>query len=153
MIVNDTFKETMSLIPTSVAILWLTNDQGQILGCTISSFISVSVIQENEEIAFVLRSNSRTGQSIRSSQSFKISILNKDQIEIAKIFSEGMPIIELNAAIQSFPTWIDNSVCEFSLRIKQEIVLSNSTIFVARVNSFLSRPQLQPMVYSARKYF
>ena len=143
----------MSLIPTSVAIAWLTNDQGQIIGCTISSFISVSVIQESEEIAFVLRSNSRTGQSIRSSQKFKISILSKDQVEIAKIFSRGMQINDLNSAIQAFPKWIDNSVCEFSLKMKQEITLSNSIIFVASVSSFLSRPQLQPMVYSAREYF
>jgi flavin reductase (DIM6/NTAB) family NADH-FMN oxidoreductase RutF len=153
MIVNDEFKETMSLIPTSVAIAWLTNDQDQILGCTISSFISVSVIQQNEEIAFVLRSNSRTRQSIRSSKSFKISILSKDQIEIAKIFSRRMELNELNSALQSYRTWNDNSVCQFSLKLKQEINLPNSTIFVASVHSFLSRPNLQPMVYSAREYF
>jgi flavin reductase (DIM6/NTAB) family NADH-FMN oxidoreductase RutF len=152
MIVNDEFKETMSIIPTSVAIAWLTNDQGQILGCTISSFISVSVIQESEEIAFVLRSNSRTGQTIRSAKSFKISILSKEQIEIAKIFSMGMELNDLNSAILNHPTWVDNAVCQFSVKLKKEIHLSNSIIYVASVNSFLSRPSLQPMVYSAREY-
>ena len=92
MLANKEFKEAMSLIPTSVAVAWLTNDQHEILGCTISSFISISVEQENEMIAFVLRSNSRTGLSIGKSGSFNISILSRNQSEIASIFARGLPI-------------------------------------------------------------
>jgi flavin reductase (DIM6/NTAB) family NADH-FMN oxidoreductase RutF len=153
MAANIIFKEAMSLIPTSVAIVWLTSDQGQISGCTISSFISVSVIENDEEVAFVLRNNSRTGQSIKSSQNFKISILSREQFEIASVFSQGLQIIDLNLALQEHPMWHENSVCEFSLRMKQEIVLSHSTVFLAGVASFISRPHLKPLIYSAREYF
>ena len=149
---NDKFKEVMSLIPTSVAIAWIRNDQSEIFGCTISSFISVSVEKENEAIAFVLRNDSRTGYAISNSENFTISILSKDQVEIANIFSRGLPIAEMNSAIRTYPTWNDCSTCEFSLKLQRQILLSNSTIFIADVVSFLSRPRLEPLVYSARKY-
>jgi flavin reductase (DIM6/NTAB) family NADH-FMN oxidoreductase RutF len=152
MIENIKFKEAMSLIPTSVAIAWLANEKKQFFGCTISSFISVSIIQESEQVAFLLRTNSRTGERIRNSKNFKISILSKDQIEIAKIFSRGLGITELNLATEEYPLWFEESVCEFSLTMEQEVVLSNSTIFIANVTSFLSRPNLQPLVYIAREY-
>ena len=152
MLANNEFKEAMSLIPTSVAIAWLTNDQHEILGCTISSFISVSVEHENEMIAFVLRSDSRTGLSIGKSRTFNISILSRNQSEIASIFARGLSIEELNSSMKTHPTWNKDSVCEFSLRLQQEIVLRNSRIFIADVTSFCSRPTLDPLVYSARKY-
>ena len=153
MTANIKFKEAMSLIPSSVAIVWLKNDQDQLLGCTISSFISVSVIEKGEEVAFVLRNDSRTGQHIKSSQGFKISILSRDQIEIARIFSKGLQIDDLNSAIRKYPLWDENSICEFSLAMKQKIILSNSTIFLASVSSFVSNPELKPLIYATREYF
>lgn len=152
MLANDKFKEAMSLIPTSVAIVWLADERNQFFGCTISSFISVSVVQESEEVAFILRSNSRTGERIRNSKKFKVSILSRDQVEIAKLFSRGLSISEVNSSTELHPLWFEESICEFSLTIKQEISLSSSTMFIASVMSFLSRPNLQPLVYSAREY-
>lgn len=152
MFANNEFKEVMSLVPTSVAIVWYSSEQYGISGCTISSFISVSVEQENEMIAFVLKSNSRTGIIISKSKTFHISILSREQVEIANIFAKGLTISELNSYIKTHPTWTQNSVCEFAVKLSQEIVLPNSKIFIADVTSFLSRPTLEPLVYSARKY-
>lgn len=152
MTTNGNFKDAMSLVPTSVAIVWSTDEQNQVFGCTISSFISVSVIQDCEEVAFILRTNSKTGERIRNSKNFNISILNRNQQSIAKIFSQGLLSADLNLAIKANSMWFEESVCEFSLAMKQEIALENSTIFVASVKSFSSRPILQPLVYSARKY-
>jgi len=149
---NDKFKDAMSLVPTSVAIVWLKDEQNRFFGCTISSFISVSVIQDREEVAFVLRPNSKTGERIRNSKNFHISILNRKQERIAKFFSQGLLNADLNLAIKADSMWFEESVCEFSLAMKQEIVLENSTIFVADVKSFSSRPNLQPLIYSAREY-
>jgi flavin reductase (DIM6/NTAB) family NADH-FMN oxidoreductase RutF len=149
---NDKFKDAMSLVPTSVAIVWLTDEQNQFFGCTISSLISVSVIQDREEVAFVLRPNSKTGERIRNSKNFNISVLNSNQERTAKIFSQGLLSADLNLAIKANSMWFEESVCEFSLDTKQEIVLENSTIFVASVKSFSSRPDLQPLIYSAREY-
>jgi flavin reductase (DIM6/NTAB) family NADH-FMN oxidoreductase RutF len=149
---NDKFKDAMSLVPTSVAIVWLRDEQNQFFGCTISSLISVSVIQDCEEVAFILRTNSKTGERIRNSKNFNISILNRNQESIAKIFSQGLLSTDLNVAIKANSMWFEESVCEFSLSLKQEITLENSTIFVASVKSFSSRPNLQPLIYSARKF-
>ena len=149
---NDKFKEAMSLVPTSVGVVWRSNDRKEISGCTISSFISISVQLENEVIAFVLRNDSRTGHMISKAGDFKISILSKDQVEIANIFSKGLSIVELNSAIEAYPTWIESTICEFSLKFQQQIHFSNSTIFVADVISFLSRPKIEPLIYSARKF-
>ena len=149
---NDKFKDAMSLVPTSVAVVWLTDEQNQFFGCTISSFISVSVIQDCEEVAFVLRTNSKTGERVRNSKNFNISILNRSQEKIAKIFSQGLLSGDLNLAIKAKSMWFEESVCEFSLAMKQEVILENSIIFVASVKSFSSRPNLQPLIYIAREY-
>ncbi len=149
---NDKFKDAMSLVPTSVAIAWTKNNQGEISGCTISSFISVSVEKENEAIAFVLRNDSRTATTISELEKFKISILSEDQVELANIFSRGLPIAELNSVIGTNPTWIYHSTCEFTLKLQQKVLLTNSTIFIADVLSFIARPNLQPLIYSAREY-
>lgn len=150
--INDDFKEAMSLIPTSVGVVWLRKNHAQKIGCTISSFISVSVSLGKEKIAFVLRNNSRTAQNLANSEEFHISILDKTQHEVAKIFASGLSIEHLNQSLKNHVDWREGAICEFSLKINRQIQVDDSTIFVARVKSFLYRPSRLPLVYSSRKY-
>ena len=149
---NHDFKEAMSLIPTCVGVVWINQNQTHKLGCTISSFVSVSVANDNEIVAFVLRSDSRTAQIIKETNELNVSILSENQFEIAGIFAAGLTIKQLNKSLEVFPEWNKSSICEFSLKIEKEIEISQSTIFIAKVESFLYRQDIKPLVYSSRKY-
>ena len=61
------FKDTMSLIPSSVSVISCF-EEGLIYGCTISSLVSVDVREDNPEIIFVLKKQSLVGEKIKTNK-------------------------------------------------------------------------------------
>ena len=75
------FKDIMSLIPSSVSVVSCL-EEGIIYGCTISSLVSVDVNDENPEIIFVLRKQSAVGDKIKTwVEFFSISMSDNAPIE------------------------------------------------------------------------
>ena len=149
---NVEFKEAMSLIPTSVGVVWLNSNDNQKIGCTISSFISVSVTTDSEVIAFVLKGESRTAKILIEAGTFQIAILSQQQLEIAKIFSRSFPVDQLNDALLGYPSWVENSICWFKLSVRKTIPVNDTVMFMADVNGYRYNIDAEPLVYSSRKY-
>ena len=152
MIPNIEFKETMSLIPTSVGVVWLNSNNNQKIGCTISSFISVSVTTDSEVIAFVLKGDSRTAKILSEVGSFQIAILNQRQSEIAKIFSSSFPVDQLNEALLGYPSWVENAVCWFKLSVRKTFPVNDTVMFMADVKGYGYNVGSEPLIYSSRSY-
>ena len=60
------FRDIMSLVPTSVSILSCIQNS-LIYGCTISSLVSVNIDEKSPEIIFVLKNESLIGKIVMSS--------------------------------------------------------------------------------------
>lgn len=142
----------MSLIPTAVGIVWSLESNGDVLGCTISSFISVSIEEKQETVAFVLRQESRTAHQLKELSVYRVSILSQDQSSIAKVFANGMSASEKSKLISQYNLWYEDTVCEFQLQPMQQVIVGSSIIFLAKVISFSSNPVKQPLVYQSRRF-
>ena len=81
------FRDIMSLVPTSVSILSCIQNN-LIYGCTISSLVSVNINEKSPEIIFVLKKESLIGNSIKLKNFFTISVLTSNQIGLAKRYSK-----------------------------------------------------------------
>ena len=66
------FRDIMSLVPTSVSILSCIQNS-LIYGCTISSLVSVNIDEKSPEIIFVLKNESLIGKNIRLGNLFTIN--------------------------------------------------------------------------------
>lgn len=74
-----------SHFPTGVAIVSTLDDDGMPVGCTISSFLSVSL--DPPIVAVSLRRESSTIEHLVRRQSFGISVLASDQRGVAHVFA------------------------------------------------------------------
>jgi flavin reductase (DIM6/NTAB) family NADH-FMN oxidoreductase RutF len=85
------FRDAMSLVPSSVSLLATLVDS-RIYACTISSLVSVNISSDDPEILFVLKKDSLTGNSIKTSKSFTINLLSHTQRDSADEFSKPRAI-------------------------------------------------------------
>ena len=149
---NPQFKDVMSSIPTSVGIILVSVEDSQIVGCTISSFFSISVNQEEESVGFVLRNNSRTGTALEERNTFRISILGQNQIQIANIFASRKSPEDLNKALKETNKWEANAVCHFELKYIKKYAEKWSTLYISNLISFQMNSNIKPLIYSHRKF-
>ena len=141
----------MAAIPTSVGIVWGFNNEGLDFGCTISSLVSSSIEQQNEELLFLLKKNSRTGAEIRRAKNFKISILATHQIEVAKSFSSGSSFTQQNHA-NHFAEWPHNVVSEFTVQFVECYERNAAFIYIAKVLNVRHSSEIKPLVYYNREF-
>jgi 3-hydroxy-9,10-secoandrosta-1,3,5(10)-triene-9,17-dione monooxygenase reductase component len=80
---SHSFRATMSKFATGVAVLTGFHD-GQRFGMTINSLTSVSL--DPHQILVCLNQGSATGNAIRSSGRFAVSLLDRDQQDVARSF-------------------------------------------------------------------
>ena len=149
---SQKFKDVMSLIPTAVGIVWYLESNEDVLGCTISSFISVSIEEKRETVAFVLKEESRTAHQLKELSTYRISILSQNQSNIAKVFGSGMSASEKSKSIAQYDSWYKDTLCEFRLQNIQQVTVGSSVIFLAKVISFSSNPVKLPLVYQSRRF-
>jgi flavin reductase (DIM6/NTAB) family NADH-FMN oxidoreductase RutF len=151
---SNEFKELMSQIPSSVAIVAVSTSDG-FQACTISSFISVDVLDPT--VMFVLKNESGTLKRIQENNKFSINLLLAGQHELSKIYSslEKKSEIAFKANWKTtklgVPILIDCKsflVCQ-TFSVKE---LPSATVVFAQVIEFELRSQNLPLIYYSRSY-
>jgi flavin reductase (DIM6/NTAB) family NADH-FMN oxidoreductase RutF len=150
------FKDAMSQIPTSVAVISLFVEES-IKACTISSLVSVDIV--NPKVMFVLKNDSSTLKAIKRSLRFSISILTSNQALISQRYSnieakslEPSDIDFCNYEDGDLPILVgaySNFFCSFESILE----LSGATIVFASVENVIKGETSDPLVYFERKYF
>ena len=148
------FKDTMSLIPSSVSVVSCL-EKGIIYGCTISSLVSVDVNDENPEIIFVLRMQSAVGDKIKATKFFTINVLSATQDEIAqKYSSERLPESISNSSWIIQSEFAEIPKCRITMNCKLLNVYNNhaADVFVGQVIKYSGDQSQLSLIYDARRY-
>lgn len=150
------FKDFMACVPTCVAVV-TTLVYDEIRGCTISSLTSFDI--ENPGVMIVLKSHSKTLAAIRKSGNFVASILNQNQVTIAKQFSsrEKDSLVE---KIELFdfkylPSMPFLKSCQGAVfcELEKIVELDNASLVFGRVITLLNSGDNSPLLYFKRGYF
>jgi flavin reductase (DIM6/NTAB) family NADH-FMN oxidoreductase RutF len=149
------FRDVMSLIPTSVSILACISDS-KIYSCTISSLVSVDVSEASAQIIFVLKKKSFVGSKILANNDFTINVLNSSQTPLAKQYSSQRNSEDLlsknwHTSADRFTQLKDARVvlkCKFECVYKAH----KADIFVGNVLDFDVKSELNSLIYDSRKY-
>ncbi len=83
------FRSVMGLWPTGVAVVTGLDEQGELFGLVIGSFISVSL--EPPLVAFCPQKNSSSWQALRGSRRLCINFLSDKQADLCWRFASGAP--------------------------------------------------------------
>ena len=148
------FKDIMSLIPSSVSVVSCL-EEGIIYGCTISSLVSVDVNDENPEIIFVLRKQSAVGDKIKATKFFTINVLSATQDEIAqKYSSERLPESISNSSWIIQSEFAEIPKCRITMNCKLLNVYNNhaADVFVGQVIKYSGDQSQASLIYDARRY-
>lgn len=82
-------RQVLGHVPTSVAVVCTLDAEGVPVGCTIGSFVSVSL--EPTLVAFFCMDSSATLQVAKAAGSFAINILSEDQDRVCDLFARKRP--------------------------------------------------------------
>jgi flavin reductase (DIM6/NTAB) family NADH-FMN oxidoreductase RutF len=150
----------MARIPTCVGVVCIALEE-RVFGCTISSFISLSVEEGAERVLFVLKSDSQTGLRLKEAQNFTVNILDATQSEMARAAGGGLPsdelakfFVESSETTSSGLSAIRNSFIGFELLLEHAITVENAELFICKVVDLYESQQeySTPMVYLKRKF-
>ncbi len=153
---TSNFKDFMSVIPASVSVIGLVKDS-QILGCTISSLVSLNVVKP--ELLFVLRNGSTLLNAMRPSELFSINVLSDKQKEIADYYSSAREIESLSntknpwKVIDQGLIVLGDTKVSFSCRLNRLEPLDTSTLVFCTPDAAFETKNSAPLTYSNRQYF
>ncbi len=146
----------MSTIPNSVSILGVL-DAGQVLGCTISSLVSVDI--ENPELMFALKNSSATLRALSSVGALSINVLSSSQEALAVYYStsRGHEIYleserKWNRS-KSGVIYLENSYISFICKINRIIPMVSATLVFCVPEESFCKDDLLPLMYMNRKFF
>ena len=148
------FKDAMSLIPSSVSVISCF-EEGLIYGCTISSLVSVDVREENPEIIFVLKKRSLVGEKIKTNKFFTINVLSASQDEIAQTYSAArLPEKVSDSYWVIEDNFAEISKCKIIMSCKLRQIYDNhaASIFVSKVIKYSVDQGQLTLIYNARRY-
>ncbi len=154
------FRDLMAEIPTCVGVIVARSESG-LHACTISSLTSLSVEPGKEEVLFVLRTGSSTGEALKNCERFGVNILSKSQSPVASAAGGSMKGAELKDYLGGFfktpnqeELVFEKTTAFLSLTLRTVIYSETSEIFLCRVqmnDSFFDKNNL-PLVYSSRRF-
>lgn len=156
------FKESMSRILNTVSVLAIPNEE-TLLGidaATISSLVSTSVQEGEEEIMFILKKNSYLTEKLKIGIQFSVNVLSDSQKNIAAFYGGGSPNLDEvgNSNISSWehfnaiPRLCDahvNLMCLLEGLHKRR----SSTLFFAKVTSHKFTEESHPLLHYQRDYY
>lgn len=155
------FKEAMSKISNTVSLLAFNSGQsnGALKAITISSLVSVSVAENEEEVLFVLKKDSSAGEELLIGKEISINVLSHLQSNIAQIYGGGYK----SKAIESndHRTYWDNSLGVPKLKAAHLIFVGNivdkigrrfSDIFLCSISTFSISIDSEPLIHYLRRY-
>jgi len=147
----------MAAVPTSVSVVAVRTGN-QIAACTISSLVGVEISPENPKLLFVLKKESLTGNLINTQKVFTISLLSKDQVDIAKEFSSNNPGLtnvtdasKSIAFIENQPL-IHNSVTTWFCHLIKVETNYGGDMYIAGIESVKHSKDRSPLIYLNRNY-
>ena len=149
------FKDLMSLIPTSVSVVACL-DERQVFGCTISSLVSLDVGLDSAKILFVLKKESLIGAKIIKNKYFSINVLTNTQKKYAEYYSrerEPDQIDDNKWQIENarHATFLDSRVI-FKCELYELFDTYPANIFVGKVIDAKPGLEEKPLIYSSRKF-
>ncbi len=150
------FRDAMSLIPTSVSVVALIN-KSKIAACTISSLVSVSIDPVNPEVLFVLKKESHTGSLIVKNKFFTLNVLANNQQTFASEFSK-LRNLDQELDSNKWKLSSENFVELNGSRVVMECEINQvyedhlADIYVAKVLNFKFDSNMPALIYDERKY-
>ena len=148
------FRDVMSLVPTSVSILSCIQDN-LIYGCTISSLVSVDINEKSPEIIFVLKNESLIGNNIRLGSFFTINVLSSSQMNLAKKYSHEREPDLLSDQIWSISggfSKIQGARVYLECELAKVYESHAANIFVGSVKKYFGDFNRSALIYDARDY-
>ena len=155
------FKDAMSLVPTSVCVVRVNSSvaASPIVAATISSLISLSVVDGEEEIMFALKNNSYLGQKLLEEKYFSINLLNSKQDYLAKKYgSSANSTTDLNISedeswmvMENF-MYLQNSVITLFCELTDHNERKHSTLYFGKITSSTGLASARPLIYQNRQF-
>lgn len=132
MITDYQYRKSWSLFPTGVSVL-ATKNNNQFFGMTANSIMSISL---DPKIIMVSVGNNRTIiEYLKKDKEASVSILSKDQIDVADFFSNtdnrdnSKNYFEYKKNI----FYVKNSLCHFFCKIIDSYIIGDHTVFSLNV--------------------
>lgn len=150
----------MSEVPTGVGVVTCMSGN-DIIGCTVSSLISISVEPGDEKVLFALKRESYVGKIISQKSNFFLSILSEYQTEVASAAGGRLKHLELTTfleeridSIAQGNLFIKDSKIAFSLIVEQVIDVKSSNIFICKVRSAILNKEVlgDSLIYFRRTF-
>lgn len=150
----------MSEVPTGVGVVTCIGSDG-IIGCTVSSVVSVSVEPNDEKILFALKKESYIGKIIGQKSKFSLSILSEHQADIASAAGGKLKHSELTTFLEERiecdtggNLFIQDSKIAFSLSVDEVFDASSSNIFLCKVQTAIVNGEVlgNPLIYFRRSF-
>lgn len=151
---NLSFKDVMSLIPTSVSVISYL-EKNVVYGCTISSVVSVNIDEKFPEIIFVLQKQSLIGEKIKSFNFFTLNVLSSEQKNLAEKYSNKrepeLPSQHIWKSIGEL-TYLQHARVVLQCKLIKVYDSHAANIFVASVVQRSDNSNLRPLIYDQRVY-
>jgi flavin reductase (DIM6/NTAB) family NADH-FMN oxidoreductase RutF len=156
------FRESMSCVANTVSVIALSNElsKGGLIAVTISSLVSTSVEENQEEVMFTLKTDSHAAKYLDIGTQFSINVLSDSQKSIADFYGKSLGDSQ-NPALEKSVLWVENSAAPrlknalivMGCSITDRVTRRNSSIFFARVVEFSHTSDLRPLLHFKRSYF
>jgi len=133
MITDIEYRKSWSLFPTGVSVLATKNNKNELFGMTANSIMSVSL---DPKIIMISVGNKRSIlEYLKKNKEVSISILSKDQLEIADFFSNSHDLNNSNNCfeIKKNIFYVKNSLCYFFCKIIDSYLIGDHTVFTLNV--------------------
>lgn len=148
---GDMLRAAAARFPTGVAIVASLDQDEQPVGCTVSSFLSVSL--DPPIVAVSMRTSSTTLQHIRAAQSFGVSVLSSEQRAVANQFASPDATHESRfSSVHWQPGWGDVPLLETSLSalacsVEKEVEAGDHVLILGRVHQVFVQGWGGPLVH------
>ena len=156
------FKESMSKVANTVSVLALSSkiSQDGLIAVTISSIVSTSVEENQEEVLFILKSDSYASKYLEIGTQFSINVLKSSQKDLAIFYGKSADKTEKSRSVNTLlwnykgtiPTLRDAHIvleCDVTDRLSRR----NSTLFFAKVMESSHSSPSDPLLHFNRSYY
>lgn len=141
---------------TSGVVIVTARYQDQIHGMTVSAFSSISL--SPPLVLVSLANTTRTGEMIRLSGYFGVTILSEEQRELSEIFAGRVPDTQHRFAgveietLESGVPFLKGGLVYLDCRLVQMVPAGTTTLYIGEVIALAERQDKRPLVYYNRNY-
>lgn len=150
---SGSLRQVLRYIPTSLAVV-ATMDGPQPLGCTVGSFVTVSL--EPPLVAYFAMRSSKTLRAIRRQRTFSVNILAEDQADLADLFAR--PSV---SRFRDVPWWrlasgrprLGDALVVVDCDLERTRTIGDHTMVLGRVTgATVRRPGVEPLVFAQGRF-